>query len=174
MPITATDLERWAGPTPEKTPLMLPSAFPPSFETNAIRLKETRLRIAQADDALVELRRLLRITAGLTQYKYTQVGFGQAPNTRARSQISRFKDKVALTTQRYHAARQALLSLDPQGSWIFRLHHLDDSHIRWPSKDPDEHEGTREISWIWRSHCSAIQTQPPASYNASTHDSESS
>lgn len=174
MPSAVEDIELRAGPTPEKTPLLLPSALPPSTELTSIRLKEARLRVAQADDSLVELRRLLRITAGLTEYKHTQVGYGQAPNTRARSQISRFKDKVTLAAQRYRAAHQALLALDPQGPWITRLHHLDDSHIRWPSKNPDEGEGTREISWIWRSHPTVSQVPRDVPCNSGSREGDSS
>ncbi|KAF7441031.1 hypothetical protein PC9H_001380 [Pleurotus ostreatus] len=150
MPSISSDLEQRAGSTPEKISLLLPSQVPATSELTSIRDKEMRIRLAQADDALMELRRLLRITAGLTEYKYTQVGFAQAANTRARSQINRFKDKVLLTAQRYRAAHQALLSLNPQGDWITRLRRLDDADIRWPGRNQDEAEGTREISWIWR------------------------
>lgn len=49
-----------------------------------LRLKEARLRIGQANDALVELRRLLRMTMGMWDFKFTDVGFSQRGNTRAR------------------------------------------------------------------------------------------
>lgn len=170
MPSIASDLEPRAGPTPEKAALLLPSQFPPSLELASMQTREARIRVAQADDSLLDLRRLLRITAGLAEYKYTQVGFGQGPNTRARSQITRFKSKVALTAERYRAAYQALLCLDPQGSWITRLLKLEDSDIRWPTRNPDEAEGTREISWIWR----ARTVRPMPQHNLDTQSNSSS
>ncbi|KAF9501090.1 hypothetical protein BDN71DRAFT_1555892 [Pleurotus eryngii] len=130
--------------------LLLPSQLPLSAELAPMQTREARIRIAQADDSLLELCRLLRITAGLVDYKYTQVGFGQGPNTRAHSQITCFKSKITLVAERYHAAYQALLCLDPQGSWITRLRKLEDNDIRWPTHNPDEAEGTCEISWIWQ------------------------
>ncbi|KAF7440215.1 hypothetical protein PC9H_000559 [Pleurotus ostreatus] len=150
MPSIASDLEPRAGLTPETANLFLPSQLPLSAVLAPMQTREAHIRVAQADDSLLELRRLLRITAGLVDYKYTQVGFGQGPNTRARSQITRFKSKITLTAERYRAAYQALLCLDPQGSWITRLRKLEDNDIRWPTHNPDEAEGTREISWIWR------------------------
>lgn len=161
MPAIAADLEHQPGAHPEKAALLLPSELPPCPELDSLRDKEARLRLAQADDSLAGLRRLLRITAGLAAYKFTQIGFGQGPNTRARAQIDRFKEKVTLTAQRYRAAYQALISLDPQGEWMTRLRHLADSDIRWPSRDLDEAEGTREISWIWRTR--HARTQAPGS-----------
>lgn len=173
MPNVASEIERHAGSHPEKIAILLPSGLPPTPDLAALRLKETRLRIAQADDALVELRRLLRITAGLSDYKYTQIGFGQGPNTRARSQISRFKDKVSLTAERYRAAHQALLALDPHGLWIMRLRQLADSDICWPRKNPEEGEGTREISWIWRARTTRpTPTAPVTSRPTTQHGSD--
>ena len=52
--------------------------------------KEVRLHVAQADDALAELRKLLRITMGLWDYKHTQLGPSQGAGTHARTMISRF------------------------------------------------------------------------------------
>lgn len=59
--------------------------MPAPFEAiELLRVKEARLRTGQADDALVELRRLLRITMGMWDFKFTDVGFSQRGNTRAR------------------------------------------------------------------------------------------
>jgi hypothetical protein len=136
---------------PESIPLYLPSSVPPALQSNFAGLvdKEKRIRIAQAEDALTELRRLLRITMGLWHYKFTQVGPSQRSGTRARSLINRFKDKIYHCAERYRAARNALLSLDPTGSWITHLHELKAEDIRAPGKDDDEHEGDRSMSWIW-------------------------
>jgi hypothetical protein len=117
--------------------------------------KEKRMRIAQADDALVELRRLLRISMGLSQYKYSQAGFGQRANTRTRSLIQRYWAKVNRCADRYRAARSALVELDPTIDCLIRLQPLEASDIRRPGlnrddeESEDRHEGVRELSWIW-------------------------
>jgi hypothetical protein len=50
----------------EATPLYLPSAIPPNLGlSDTLKDKERRLRLAQIQDTLLELRRLLRITLGL-------------------------------------------------------------------------------------------------------------
>ncbi|KAG5219690.1 hypothetical protein IMY05_C4794000100 [Salix suchowensis] len=94
----------------------------------------------------------------------TQVGFGQGPNTRAHSQITHFKSKITLVAECYRAAYQALLRLDPQGSWITRLRKLEDNDIQWPTRNLDEAGGTHEISWIWWAHtvCPMLQHNPHA------------
>jgi hypothetical protein len=136
---------------PESIPLYLPSSVPSVLRSNFSSLteKEARIRIAQAEDALSELRRLLRITMGLWHYKFTQVGPSQRSGTRARSLINRFKDKIFNCAESYRSARNALLSLDPSGTWIMRFHELKPEDIRAPGKEDDEQEGNRSISWIW-------------------------
>jgi hypothetical protein len=62
-------------------------------------------------------------------------------------------NKVDRSANRYIAARNALLSLDPSGSdWKDRLRELDKKKdIRGPGRDPDDltSKGRYEISWIW-------------------------
>jgi hypothetical protein len=145
---------------PESIPLLLPSSIPPShWPAGSLANKEKRLRIAQADDALADLRRLLRITMGLWDYKTTQIGSGQKVNTRTSSIIGRFRDKINRCTERYRAARDALLKLDPCGDWMTRLRVLEPTDVRAPIREEDwsqkefkhvrEREGKRELSWIW-------------------------
>lgn len=147
---------------PETIKLFLPSQCPHQPPLSTLREKETRLRLAQAEDALHELKRLLRIIDGLWQHKFTQIGFGQGPNTRLRSQITRFKAKVSRTADRYRMARAALLELDPQGTWISQLKPLNATDLRGPLKQDEnraqpqnsaraerEPEGYRQVSWIW-------------------------
>ncbi|KAJ8515304.1 hypothetical protein ONZ45_g7245 [Pleurotus djamor] len=140
---------------PELIPLRLPSSVPPSSLLKSLRKKEKRLRLAQVHDSLLELRRLLRITAGLSHFKNTQVGYGQSAKTRAQTQINRFKSKVNLVANRYRDARSALSTLDPQGTWTTKFLPLGQDDCRWPSRDPDSvennRESRREVSWIWRS-----------------------
>ncbi len=135
---------------PEEQTLFLPSQVtPPSNSISHLRTIETRLRIAQADDALTEIRRLLRITLGLSDYRWTQVGHGQGPRTRARALIDRYKARLQLASEGYRAAHRALVELNPLGSWVGRLRELRDDDIRWPTRDEGEAQSTREISWIW-------------------------
>ncbi|KAN0118878.1 hypothetical protein V8E52_004650 [Russula decolorans] len=100
-------------------------------------------------DSLSELRRLLRITMGLRDYKVKQIGPSQRAGTRARNLINRFKDKLSRCAERYRAARNALLALDPMGEWGKRLQELKNEHIRAPGRSDGESEGFRQVSWIW-------------------------
>ena len=60
---------------PESMQLWLPSSLPTGLRetgcVNGLVDKERRLRLAEADDALVALRRQLRITTGVFNYKKT-------------------------------------------------------------------------------------------------------
>jgi hypothetical protein len=143
---------------PESTDLLLPSSLPSKLRDNPtikkIAAKELRLRIAQADDALADIRRLRRLITGLTNFKKLNVsGTGNKPNTRMRTLHNRMMNKVDRTANRYIAARRALLSLDPTGGvWKDRLRELDKKKdIRGPGRDPDDptSKGRYEISWIW-------------------------
>jgi len=85
---------------PEGIPLYLPSSNPTLFSGALVEM-ERRLRVAQLEDSLQELRRLLRVTMGLWEYKYTQLGPSQRAGTRARSLISQFQDKIDRCAERY-------------------------------------------------------------------------
>ncbi|KAH9974339.1 hypothetical protein BGW80DRAFT_1130440, partial [Lactifluus volemus] len=138
---------------PETFDLCLPSS--PSLSVSVLHAipdlveKEKRIRLAQMHDALVNLRRLLRITMGLWQYKYKHIGPSQRVNTRARSCISRFQDKVHLCAERYRASWRALLQLDSNGPWVTTFRELKKEDVVFPGKGDDEGEGFRVISWIW-------------------------
>lgn len=140
---------------PESMQLWLPSSLPTGLRetgcVNGLVDKERRLRLAEADDALVALRRQLRITTGVFNYKKTHVsGTGQKANTRARTMLSQLTAKTRLIADRYRAARKALAILDPNGDWQHRLRPLRQEDIRGPTRtDDDESEGRRELSWIW-------------------------
>jgi hypothetical protein len=147
------DSRKQTNTQPEAIPLWMPSSLPvsvrPTICSSTLIDTERRIRLAQADDALCELRRLLRVTKGLWQYKIKQVGPSQRTSTRARALINRFKDKTSRCASRYRRAYSSLLTLDPDGDWKVRLRHLEDNDIKAPGKDDDEAEGTRELSWIW-------------------------
>ena len=139
--------------TPELVPLKLPSSMTPALRSTCFQGLadiERRMRVAQADDCLSELRKQLRITMGLHHYKNTQIGPSQRAGTQARGLINRFQEKMKRCADRYRAAHSAVTVLDPDGEWSSRLRPLADADIRPPRKGDDEAEGTRELSWIWR------------------------
>jgi hypothetical protein len=139
---------------PERIALFLPSGAPVSTRLSlpgGLVDKEKRMRIAQADDALTDLKRMLRITMGLWDYKKTNVGPSQVASTRTRSMIDGYRNKVTRCAERYCASRKALLELDPTGDWILRLRELKSEDVRPPERSEEEKrkEGRREVSWIW-------------------------
>jgi len=142
----------------ENTPLFLPSSFPSHIqslsEMERICNMEKRLRLAQAEDALVKICRQRRIVQGLWQFKrLNMTGMGNRPNTKMLTLYNRISDKIERAAQKYHTARVALLLLDPEGTWNDRLKELRREDIRGPSKDdPNDRKtsnGRFEPSWIW-------------------------
>ena len=153
VPALADDRESNAPTAPELIPLKLPSSMTPALRSTCYQGLadiERRLRLAQAEDALYDLRKQLRITLGLSLYKTMQVGPSQRAGTRARALISRFREKTMRCADRYRSAYSALTALDSGGEWSQRLRQLADADIRPPRKGDDEAEGTRTLSWIWR------------------------
>jgi hypothetical protein len=172
---SATDLDSdQSTETPERvenTQLYLPSSLPSSLPLQlrvtglspGLAEKEIRLRIAQADDALAEIRRQRRIVTGLVLFKKLHVsGTGQKKNTRMRTLFKRFSNKTERVAERYRAARRALEVLNPNGAWQERLHVLRAEDIRGPGREdidkydrkPENSEKRREPSWIWLvPHC---------------------
>ena len=150
-----------AGHMPETILLGLPSALPSLQESSPFKLVEIelRFRLAQAEDSLAELRRFLRITMGLRDYKSKQIGPSQRAGTRARNLMNRFNDKVSRCVDRYKVAYNSLLALDPKGEWQLHLFQLKDNHVRAPGRGDDESEGFREHSWIWLAKRPHVQEQ---------------
>ncbi|TDL14293.1 hypothetical protein BD410DRAFT_846162 [Rickenella mellea] len=123
----------------ELSKLFLPSSFPVAQQSAVLpglAEKEYRLRLAQAEDCLRQLRRHLRVRSTLWQYK--------------KSSIQRYARK-------YRAARAALHVLDPNGAWVERFKVLNSEDIRGPQRDDGNHldrglqesEGRRDFTWIW-------------------------
>ncbi|KAI0744413.1 hypothetical protein C8Q76DRAFT_606972, partial [Earliella scabrosa] len=144
-----------APPKADRILLWLPSALPPIIRASlapSLADKERRLRVAQADDALEDIRRLRRILTGIVEFKRLNVtGTGQKSTLRVRSLYAKFKDKEQRAAERYRAARSALERLDEAGEWQTRLRVLLDSDLRGPGRDDNDlsSEGRFEISWIW-------------------------
>lgn len=90
---------------------------------------EDRLREAEANDALEELRRLLRTRTALNQAKVKHVT-GQKPNTRARAVQQRMDARVTECKLRYRHSRERLLALRGKGAWETVLRELKDEDVR--------------------------------------------
>jgi hypothetical protein len=143
-------------------PSSLPTTLPPALREIGISPglleKEIKLRIAQADDALAELRRQRRIVTGLVLFKKLNIsGTGQKKNTRLRTLFNRFRNTTERVAERYRTAHRVLTNMDPGGSWSTRLHVLRPEDIRGPGREdfdkhdrrPEVSERRREQSWIW-------------------------
>jgi hypothetical protein len=139
----------------ESIPLYLPSSLPEHIrqlpELATLLEKERRLRVAQAEDALAEIRHQRRIISGLWQFKRFNIdGTGNRACTRIRALYNRFNLRTQRHAECYRAARRALLILDPDGSWQSHLKDLKDGDIRGPGKENNESgNGRFELSWIW-------------------------
>jgi len=77
---------------------------------------ETRIRRADASDALEELRRQLRTCTFLNRWKVNNVT-GQRPNTRARGLQHANDLRVHAAKMRYRRSRECLLALLGSGDW---------------------------------------------------------
>ena len=144
----------------ENTPLFLPSSMPAHYcslsEMSRVCDMEKQLRVAQADDALAEIRKQRRIVQGLWQFKKINIsGTGNRPNTRMLTVYNRIKHKIDCAAQHYRTAQLALASLDPGGTWKDRLLELKREDIRGPGRDLGDTKtsnGRFEPSWIWLVH----------------------
>jgi hypothetical protein len=135
----------------ESISLYLPSACPRGLViSDGLADIERQLQIAQADDALIERWQLLRVTLGLWDYKFSQLGPSQCSGTGAQSLISRFQEKINCCADRYRAACLALVDLDSSGLWSERFLELKAEHVKGLHQgEDDESEGRGELSWIW-------------------------
>src|SRR5271155_554189 len=152
--------------TAEEISLFLPSSLSSNLQTTPGFAKslahEVQLRIAQANDALADIRHNLRTISGLWQFKKVNIsGTGNRPNTRMRSLFNRFNHRMRQSVLRYRAARSALLAATLERQhWEDRLKDLKDADVRGPGKDDfylqeagkatyGASKGRYEISWIW-------------------------
>lgn len=140
----------------EDVPLWLPSALPTLLRASlapGLVNKERRLRVAQADDALEDIRRLRRIITGIVEFKRLNVdGAGQRTSTKTRTLFAKFQEKIRRAASRYRAARAALETLDAGGQWQSQFKILLDTDLRGPGRNDDNtstSEGRYQISWIW-------------------------
>ncbi|KIP01314.1 hypothetical protein PHLGIDRAFT_55306, partial [Phlebiopsis gigantea 11061_1 CR5-6] len=90
---------------------------------------ESRLREAQAQEALDDLRSVLRTRTFANKYKIKNVT-GQRSNVRARSWQDTINRRATACAAQYRRARTALLILRGPGTWERSLKVLEDNDIR--------------------------------------------
>ncbi|OJT07897.1 hypothetical protein TRAPUB_1209 [Trametes pubescens] len=163
----------------EEILLWLPSALPVNLRSTllaGLADKERRLRLAQADDSLEEIRRYRRILTGILEFKQLNVtGTGQKAGTKVRTLYTSFQDKIVRAAARYRAARSALETLDAGGDWERRFKVLLAADIRGPGRDSESNkpgEGRYEISWIWLVPNSAGELRNMAAHPDPAADTE--
>lgn len=149
---------------PECEELYLPSTIDVTQRTSCctpgLPAMECRIRLGQADDALNEVRRQLRITSSVIQFKRGQHQASQQLSRKTKALMTQFTTKTQRAANRYITAFTALSRLDPGGEWSQRLQPLDrneDLQLPRPEEDDKERrkkrgkgENQRELSWIWR------------------------
>ena len=115
---------------------------------------ELRIRYAQADDCLAELRRLRRLLQGLWDQNAKHPSSSQSNVTRSQGLFEGFKARIQRNAARYTHARDAMLALDPNEKfaprWMQRFRKLNESDIRGPGREKeDKSEGQFVLTWIW-------------------------
>lgn len=154
IPISATlqaQMNTSCDPSSKATPsfkmkLWLPSSVPSTYRTSGWALhnlhgKEAILRLAQMEDAIVELRDVLRTEQGMRiQFNKDVKNTGQRRVTRALSTLKSIQFRITRIVQRYCTARQALISLDPDGPWSLYYLKLEDKDVRGQSWEEDAND----------------------------------
>lgn len=175
MPRVTRLLEAEGNKHPEDAILYLPTSIKPELRQSCcipgLPDMELRMRVGQADDALNEVRRQLRITSSIIQFKRGQHQASQQLSRKSRALMAKFTTKTHRAAERYIAAHGALSTLDPRGSWTTRLQPLDTSKdLHLPRREDDDgldederelrgrgvkfrgrkqSENQGELSWIW-------------------------
>ncbi|TFY75959.1 hypothetical protein EWM64_g8053 [Hericium alpestre] len=139
----------------EEVDLILPSSLLASHRSGdyveKLMFIETRLRLAQADDALGDLRHLRRAKQDVLDFKILNMsGAGNKPNTQVREVFNQVESCIQHIATCYNVAYRALTVLDPDSSWVACLHFLKAEDICGPGREEDKvSEGRHEVSWIW-------------------------
>ncbi|KAH6891811.1 hypothetical protein BKA70DRAFT_1119637, partial [Coprinopsis sp. MPI-PUGE-AT-0042] len=113
---------------------------------------EQKLRIAQADNALADIRRQRRLITSLWTFKKLNLsGQGNRPNTWVRVIYNRMVAKTDHLADRYRAAHAALhtLEFDPKALWWSRLQTLGPNDVHGPGREAGKSQERHVESWIW-------------------------
>ena len=134
--------------------LLLPSALSPdehSVLPTSLIEKYRKLRVAQAEDVLLSMKRNLRKGATLFNHKKQHTGgTGVTANTRMQGAISGYNDDSALDADTYRSARLALFALDSRDAWNHLLPDLKQADVRPPPQEKGPGQGYATLSWIWK------------------------
>ena len=148
-------------------PSHLDAAERDSLCSGAVITSERELRFGQLDDALNDLRKARRIRRGLVTFHKVQLaGEGQKTQTKSWAVMHTIQERIDRSVRRYRVARNALLQLDPSGSWQDLYRTLDNCDNRGPGKEPEEavtSDGRYVPSWIWLSNPNAAAGEPAQS-----------
>lgn len=154
----------------ESLKIFLPSSLPSAdrqslYPPYDLVKKEIQFRLAQAEDSLSEIRKLLCRRAQGYIYKRSNVE-GVTQNTRAQTVLQTYQDKIDRAFNRYTATWRALKTLNPSGDWKLSLRELLPDHLMSPQVDSEDlhrqktsskkganrnymGQGREELSWIW-------------------------
>ncbi|TFK46712.1 hypothetical protein OE88DRAFT_1739319 [Heliocybe sulcata] len=112
----------------DTAPLHLPSSFSPPSRSSvlpqSITEAETRIREAQAKDALNRLRHHLCMRSYMNRFKIKNIT-GQVQNTCARAIQHRVETKISAAVWEYHHVRAAFFAWKGPGAWETQLRELD-------------------------------------------------
>lgn len=115
--------------------------------------KERHLHIGQAEDALHEVHRQLRVSSTILEFKRGQHAASQRITTKTQHLMVNFRSKTHGFAERYIATFRVLEILNPGGSWTEQFKPLDimkDLHLPRHEEDDPRGENQRELSWIWQ------------------------
>lgn len=117
----------------EYADIWLPSKVDPTARRRICREGvpriEERLRTVQLEDALENIRHILKVKTRMVQFKNKNIR-GQRDGTRSRTIIDRVHQKARATAEKYRNARVAKLALSGPGDWEMVYKPLNDSDIR--------------------------------------------
>ncbi|KAG9125707.1 hypothetical protein FRC07_006517 [Ceratobasidium sp. 392] len=151
--------ERNDSPDVEYSELGLPSAYDGAtlIAANCLGAPnvEARIRRAVCKDALGTARNLLGAKSFALRYKRKNL-VGEVATTRAEAALKDLQSKVERARRRYNRSRAALLRLDLLGSDHTTYRMLETEDLKMLStyleeESPGVGQGSRQISWIWRS-----------------------
>ncbi|PPR02783.1 hypothetical protein CVT26_009394 [Gymnopilus dilepis] len=136
---------------PEFIKIHLPSQIPAANRSQVCRDGlveiEDRLHVGQCNDALENLRQILRLKARMIQFKNKNIR-GQREGTRSRAVIDRVHDRARAAAAKYRAARQALWCIRGPGDWEKTYRILEDGDVRG-YQDPDRLKPKTGRQGIW-------------------------
>jgi hypothetical protein len=135
----------------EHESLFLPSQFPHedriSLSFQSLALEEAQLRVANALDCILQLRRVSRIIAGMHRIRKVDVR-GQKEGTRSRTSIQSATHDRDHLLELYALTRATLQSLDPNANYFPPL-NVNDLYLRPVDNHRQINDTYRSDGPIW-------------------------